>query len=132
MKKSIILVVVCVLCAATFFSESIAYLSSNEHEIYESYFLEYNEVMGEYYNVLLEIIQTNPQYESYFYKPLDIITVASALMNYKALEKYLNENGVLLDYERIVNESNDLFIIICQMTGLKEPFLRFFGTEKHF
>ncbi len=79
--------VVCVCVLQHFFSESVAYLSSNEHEIYESYFLEYNEVMGEYYNVLLEIIQTNPQYESYFYKPLDIITVASALMNYKALEK---------------------------------------------
>lgn len=132
MKKSIILVVVCVLCAATFFSESVAYLSSNEHEIYESYFLEYNEVMGEYYNVLLEIIQTNPQYESYFYKPLDIITVASALMNYKALEKYLNENGVLLDYERIVNESNDLFNKYMSDDSLKEPFLRFFGTESIF
>lgn len=87
--------------------------------------------MGEYYNVLLEIIQTNPQYESYFYKPLDIITVASALMNYKALEKYLNENGVLLDYERIVNESNDLFNKYMSDDSLKEPFLRFWN-RKHF
>ncbi len=53
-------------------------------------------------------------------------------MNYKALEKYLNENGVLLDYERIVNESNDLFNKYMSDDSLKEPFLRFFWNRKHF
>ena len=132
MKKSGIFLVLCMLCASIFFSESVAYLSSAEHKIYESYFLEYNEVMGEYYNALLSVIQVNPQYESYFYKPLDIITITSALMDYKALEKYLNDNGVLLDYERIAKDTEDLFNQYMSDESTKQAFLKFFENESFF
>lgn len=132
MKKSGIFLVLCMLCASIFFSESVAYLSTAEHKIYESYFLEYNEVMGEYYNALLSVIQVNPQYESYFYKPLDIITITSALMDYKALEKYLNDNGVLLDYERIVKDTEDLFNQYMSDESTKQAFLKFFKNESFF
>jgi len=126
MKKNSIVMVICILLASMIFSESVAYLTSSEHQIYESYFVEYNDVMGEYYNALLSVLEFNPQYESYFYKPLDVITIVSALMDYKALEKFLNDNGVTLDYDRIANDSEELFNQYMTDESLKQMLLIFF------
>ncbi|HOB15934.1 MAG TPA: hypothetical protein PK894_03810 [Defluviitoga sp.] len=132
MKKNSIVMVICILLASMIFSESVAYLTSSEHQIYESYFVEYNDVMGEYYNALLSVLEFNPQYESYFYKPLDVITIVSALMDYKALEKFLNDNGVTLDYDRIANDSEELFNQYMTDESLKQMLLIFFENESYF
>ncbi|PNR94000.1 peptidylprolyl isomerase [Petrotoga sp. 9PWA.NaAc.5.4] len=133
MKKSIVLFGIFTIILSSFvFSQSIAYLSSKEGNIYESYFLEYNELMGEYYNAILTISLQNQTYDTYFNKPADLLLITDVLMEYKAMEKFLNDNSITLDATGMNQRTQEIFDSYMGNETTKQMFLQFFESEDIF
>lgn len=133
MKKLLVLFMVLSVFSLVIFPQSVAYLTFKDgEEVYESYFLEQDELMGEYYNTLLNMLSQNPQYDQYFNKPIDLVSITDALMEYKTMEKFLNENGITLDSEKISQQTEDLYNQYMGNENTKMIFLLFFEKEEYF
>jgi parvulin-like peptidyl-prolyl isomerase len=133
MKKLLVVFGILVILSVSIFSESVAYLTSQDGEqIHESYFLELDQLMGEYHNTLLNMLSQNPQYDQYFNKPLDLISITDVLMEYKAMEKFLNDNGITLDATKISQETDQMYSQYMGNESTKQIFLMFFEKEEYF
>ena len=133
MKKNLVLLTVLTFTLAVLtFPQTVAYLSSKDGEIFESYFLEYNELMGEYYNAILNISLQNQEYDAYFNKPADLLMITDALMEYKAMEKFLNDNSITLDATEMNQKTQEIFDSYMGNETTKQMFLQFFESEDIF
>jgi len=133
MKKLLVVLGVLIVLSVSIFSESVAYLTSKDGEqIYESYFLELDQLMGEYHNTLLNMLSQNPQYDQYFNKPIDLISITDVLMEYKAIEKFLNDNGITLDATKVSQETDQMYNQYMGNENTKQIFLQFFEKEEYF
>ncbi|MDK2906882.1 MAG: hypothetical protein PWQ66_843 [Petrotoga sp.] len=133
MKKLLVVLGVLMVLSVSIFSESVAYLTSQDgQQVYESYFLELDQLMGEYHNTLLNMLSQNPQYDQYFNKPIDLISITDVLMEYKAMEKFLNDNGITLDATKISQETDQMYNQYMGSESTKQIFLQFFEKEEYF
>lgn len=133
MKKLLVVLSVLMVLSVSIFSESVAYLTSQDgQQVYESYFLELDQLMGEYHNTLLNMLSQNPQYDQYFNKPIDLISITDVLMEYKAMEKFLNDNGITLDATKISQETDQMYNQYMGSESTKQIFLQFFEKEEYF
>jgi parvulin-like peptidyl-prolyl isomerase len=133
MKKLLVVLSVLMVLSVSIFSESVAYLTSQDgQQVYESYFLELDQLMGEYHNTLLNMLSQNPQYDQYFNKPIDLISITDVLMEYKAMEKFLNDNGITLDATKISQETDQMYNQYMGSESTKQIFLMFFEKEEYF
>ncbi|POZ88232.1 MULTISPECIES: peptidylprolyl isomerase [Petrotoga] len=133
MKKLLVVLGILVVLSVSIFSESVAYLTSQDgQQIYESYFLELDQLMGEYHNTLLNILSQNPQYDQYFNKPIDLISITDVLIEYKAMEKFLNDNGITLDAAKISQETDRMYNQYIGSENTRQIFLQFFEKEEYF
>ncbi|PNS00246.1 hypothetical protein X927_03825 [Petrotoga mexicana DSM 14811] len=133
MKKLLVVLGILVVLSVSIFSESVAYLTSQDgQQVYESYFLELDQLMGEYHNTLLNMLSQNPQYDQYFNKPIDLISITDVLMEYKAMEKFLNDNGITLDATKISQETDQMYNQYMGSESTKQIFLQFFEKEEYF
>ncbi|PNR96155.1 peptidylprolyl isomerase [Petrotoga olearia] len=133
MKKLLVVLGVLMVLSVSIFSETAAYLTSKDgQQIYESYFLELDQLMGEYHNTLLNMLSQNPQYDQYFNKPIDLISITDVLMEYKAMEKFLNDNGITLDATKISQETDQMYNQYMGNESTKQIFLQFFEKEEYF
>jgi len=132
MKKLLVVFGVLMILSVSIFSETVAYLTSQDGEqIYESYFLELDQLMGEYHNTLLDLLSQNPQYDLYFNKPIDLISITDVLMEYKAMEKFLNDNGITLDATKITQETDQIYNQYMGSESTRQIFLQFFEKEEY-
>ncbi|KUK80381.1 MAG: PpiC-type peptidyl-prolyl cis-trans isomerase [Petrotoga mobilis] len=133
MKKLLVVLGILVVLSVSIFSESVAYLTSQDgQQIYESYFLELDQLMGEYHNTLLNMLSQNPQYDQYFNKPIDLISITDVLIEYKAMEKFLNDNGITLDAAKISQETDRMYNQYIGSENTRQIFLQFFEKEEYF
>ncbi len=132
MKKLLVVLGVLMVLSVSIFSETVAYLTSQDgQQIYESYFLELDQLMGEYHNTVLNMLSQNPQYDQYFNKPIDLISITDVLMEYKAMEKFLNDNGITLDATKITQETDQMYNQYLGSESTKQIFLMFFEKEEY-
>ena len=130
--KKFFLVFLILLISVIFVSETVAYLSTKDGKIYDSYYVTLPQLMGEYYNIILEFTEENHAYDIYFRQSEDMYYTLKSLIDFKIIEKYLNDKGLFLDAVHVESETQRLYYSYMNNESYRNYILYSFQTEENF
>jgi len=130
--KKFFLVFLILLISVIFVSETVAYLSTKDGKIYDSYYVTLPQLMGEYYNIILEFTEENHAYDIYFRQSEDMYYTLKSLIDFKIIEKYLNDKGLFLDAVYVESETQRLYYSYMNNESYRNYILYSFQTEENF
>lgn len=98
--KKLFLIFFTALIAIAAFSENIAFLSTIDGKIIDGYAINYDELMGEYYNNIYNMLSQNQDssdYDVYFNSVTNEYYTLEGLVDFLVIEKYISDSGKTLD-----------------------------------
>jgi len=106
MKKLVFTVILMSLFAVMSFSQDVAFLVRKEDgKVMDQYKVSLEEAMGEYYNNLLDIMQSDPSYDTFLNMPQNLYYTIGSLADFLIIQYYLDEKGIVVNMDSVMSQT---------------------------
>lgn len=130
--KKILLMFILTLFLLTIFPNEAAFLSTKDGKIYDDYYVTTGQMYGDYYNNLMNMLNENPGYDIFFRQSEDKYYTLRSLIDFKIIEKYLNDKQIFIDYNIINRNADNIYYQYMNNPGYKQYILQIFENEQNF
>ena len=133
MKKLVFTVILMSLFAVMSFSQDVAFLVRKEDgKVMDQYKVSLEEAMGEYYNNLLDIMQSDPSYDTFLNMPQNLYYTIGSLADFLIIQYYLDEKGIVVNMDSVMSQTKELYDAYMTNDMYRDYLTSVFENENNF